>query len=196
MHFVPEQKPFHRVKSKLIRTSDPTDDPVSLLDIKRNLYLGDTHTEDEVLEDLLPIAVDMVERDSQRALKTQTWKLYMDDFPHCPDVIELRKPPVQSVTSITYIDTGGDEQTLAASKYDTDLNSEPGRIIPKEGTVWPCVHDEPFAVTVTFDAGYTGSVPPPAFSAIMLALKAHYFNCSLGEGYHSMIDRIRWDGGI
>src|SRR5687768_2562394 len=111
---------FHEIQSTLTRTVDPADYPVTLSEVKRALKLGTTTSDDDLeLNDLIPVAVDMVERDAQRALARQTWVLYMDEFP-CEE-IELRMPPVISVTSVTYIDTDGDSQTVSTSDYDTDL---------------------------------------------------------------------------
>ena len=139
---------FSEIKSKLTRSVEPAFLPVTLTEAKRFLDLGDTTTEDPKLEDWIPVAVEMVERHSQRALVKQTWKLYLDEFP-C-GTIELRRPPVQSVSSITYTDGNGDEQTVSSSDYETDLKSAPGRIVPV--TTWPSAKCMPNAVTVTFIA--------------------------------------------
>lgn len=186
---------FRDIKSHLKRTGEPSAWPVTLAEVKRSLDLGDTTTEDDKLNDLIPVAVDMVEQDAQRAIAKQTWKLYMDEFP-C-ETIELRMPPVQSVTSVTYTDWDDVTQTVSASLYDTDLQSSPARIIPSsDSSGWPCAKCMPNAVTVTFVAGYSASVPRAAWNAIMLAMRALYYNCEVGEAYWSFINRIRWEGGL
>lgn len=186
---------FQDLKSTLTRTVDPAEYPVTLSEVKRALKLGTTTSDDDLeLNDLIPVAVDMVERDAQRALARQTWALYMDEFP-CEE-IELRMPPVISVTSVTYIDTEGDSQTVSTSNYDTDLKSSPARIFPAEGTYWPSTDCVPNAVTVTFVAGYAASVPKVAYQAIMLAVKSLYFGCDAGEAYWHFVNRLRWEGGI
>lgn len=169
--------------------------PVTLAEAKRALDLGDTTTEDDEINELIPAAVEMVEKDCLRAIANQTWQLKMDEFP-C-DEIQLRMPPVMAVTSVTYIDTDGTSQTFSSSLYDTDLTSAPGRIRPNSGsTGWPETQCTPNAVTVTFTAGYDSDIPRIAWKAILLALKSLYFGCDVGDGYWSMINRLRWEGGV
>ena len=93
------------------------------------------------------------------------------------DAIRVPLPPLQSVTSITYIDTAGDSQTLAASKYTVDTSSEPARIVPSFSNDWPSTRAQIDAVTVRIVAGYgvSGSdVPAPITSALLL-IAAHYY---------------------
>ena len=51
-------------------------------------------------------------------------------------IVELR-PPLQSVTTVTYVDPSGTTQTLASNRYVVDVNNEPGRMAPSVGSVWP-----------------------------------------------------------
>jgi len=106
-----------------------------------------------------------------RALITQTWDLALDGLPsattHNPNAaIELPLPPLQSVTSIAYIDTNGATQTLTGASLtavaDTDTSSEPGQLRPVYGTSWPDTRLTPRAVTVRFVAGYGAAAAVPA----------------------------------
>lgn len=181
------------MQSSLRRTSAPSSSPVSLDEVKRALDLGDDTGSDIELQELITVAVEMVEKDCQRALQSQTWKLFLDGF---PEAIELRMPPVTAVSSVKYTDTNGDEQTVSASDYYADTTTTPGRIWAV--TTWPSdvATDRPNAVNVTFTAGYTGSVPRVAWLAIMAAVKALYNGCEPGESYWSIIDRLRWESGL
>jgi uncharacterized phiE125 gp8 family phage protein len=188
---------FHEIHSTLERSGEPASLPVTIDEMSIQLDLDpDNLSEDEKTKITAAIfdAVDAVERDAQRALVRQTWKLYMDEFP-CEE-IELRTPPVISVTTVTYIDTDGDSQTYSSSNYTTDLKSSPARIFPAEGTYWPSTDCQPNAVTVTFVAGYPGTVPRTAWRAIVMMAKALYYGCEPGEAYWSHLNRIRWEGGI
>ena len=84
------------------------------------------------------------------------------------------KPPLQSITSITYVDEDGATQTLATSVYSVDAPTGPtcarGRIYPKYEQEWPTTRCEPGAVTVTFVAGYgtTGASVPARLKMGML----------------------------
>jgi uncharacterized phiE125 gp8 family phage protein len=129
--------------------------------------------------------------------------LYLDWFPEC---IELRKPPVQSVSSIAYLDENGDSQTLSSSLYRTDLNSRPSRIEPAYGQSWPSTYGVSNSITVTFLAGYTTQalIPEQAKQAIKL-LVSHWYShrdavlagtiaTELPLGYGSLIRSIQWAG--
>ncbi|MEC9346065.1 MAG: hypothetical protein VYB54_07545 [Pseudomonadota bacterium] len=105
-----------------------------------------------------------------RALGTQTWVWSLDRFPgHVTGNIyaDLRVPlpPLQSVTSISYVDPDGDSQTLSTDVYDVDTKSVPGVIFLKYGQSWPSIREQRNAVTVTFVAGYS-TVPGPLVQAI------------------------------
>lgn len=130
-----------------------------------------------------------------RALVQQTWDLKLDRFPRNRDsgydvpyfvrnAIRVPLPPLQSVTSITYIDPAGDEQTLSDTLYTVDTSSEPGRITPAYGQCWPQTQEVMNAVTVRFVAGYDvdsptdygANVPGPIKSAIKLLVSEMYQN--------------------
>ncbi len=91
---------------------------------------------------------------------TAIWKLYLDAF---PAQIRLPRPPVASITSIEYLDTDGNLQTLATTVYQSDLISEPPRIMLAEGQNWPSTQSGTYnVVTVTYVAGYTDAASVPA----------------------------------
>lgn len=191
------RRPFHRVHSTLERTSTPTLLPVTLEEVKRALDMeGECDADlDRQLADYIKDAVESVENDSQRALLSGTWKLHLDEF---PVFIELRRPPVSAVSSIQYIDTDGNTQTLSSALYQTDLVSEPARIWPAYSQVWPEARCDVNAVTVTFTAGYSSkiTVPRHARTAVLVAVKQMYYGCDLGDAYWSAIQRLDWRGGL
>ena len=194
--YIGSGKTFREIPHSLRRTTAPTGIPLQIGEARRALDLGGTTTEDSEIMENLPVAVQMVEVDSQRALLNGTWKLYMDEFPD--KTIELRMPPVNTVTSVVYTDVDGASQTYSSSNYDTDLISTPARITPAVATTgWPNTKEITNAVTVTFTAGYSSEpVPPVAWKAVLLALKSVYYGCMVGDAYWSMIDRIRWESGL
>lgn len=110
-----------------------------------------------------------------RAHITQTWQLVLDRFPplRCGRdwTIYVPRPPLQSVSSITYLDNEGDQQTLASSKYRVDSSSRVGRITPAYGESWPATRPVTGAVTITFVAGYGDAatdVPEETRQAILI----------------------------
>ncbi len=114
-------------------------------------------TSDPLLRMLITAARRAAELNLHRYLITQTLDAYLDQFP-CD---EIRLPPLQSVTSITYTDTAGETQTLAADQYRVDAVSEPARITPAYGTRWPVTLEQTHAVIIRFVAGYGAAAAVP-----------------------------------
>jgi len=125
---------------------------------------------------LVRAATEVVEETTWRALITQTWRLTLDQFP-CR--IVLPRPPLQSVTSLQYVDENGALQTLGSTKYLVTLDAEPGRIEPAYNEVWPTTRCQQDAVRVTYVAGYgaaASDVPQGIRQAILLILADWFRN--------------------
>lgn len=138
-------------------------------------------TADPEIVSWITAARQTVETVTHRALITQTWDLKRDGFPSWEAsrmafnaTLTLPKPPVQSITSVSYIDTNGTTQTWSASLYDTDLptgeHASPARIQPAYQQIYPVTRDVPNAVVVRFVAGY-GSATSTVPAAIKAAMK-------------------------
>lgn len=144
----------------------PAELPVTVDELK--IHFSILTTGDELLlGTLLKKAVEVAETMTTKRLITQTWEYTMDFLP--PHIV-MPYAPLQSITSIKYIDTNGTEQTLASNKYKVDNVSIPGRVYPAYGVVWPMVRSEINSVTVRFVCGYASSndVPSDIKSAIMM----------------------------
>lgn len=135
--------------------SGPAVEPVLLDATFRARLRLDGSADDADVEAMIAAARELCESETQRAFITQTWSLFLDEFPAGGDEIRLPKPPLQSVTWIKYYDADGDLQTLDAATYFAATASEPGRIWPAAGSYWPAVQSgRPEAVEVRFVAGY------------------------------------------
>lgn len=158
----------------LTQTVAPTIEPVTLDEAKRYLRIDGTD-EDSVIESLLLAAREDVESWSGRTLLTSTYALRYDDFPAC-GVFMLPRPPLQSVSSIAYVDTTGTTQTLATTVYGVDAYSEPGRVYLKSGQAWPSTSADGInTVTITYVAGWTlTTIPERVKMAIKLILADLY----------------------
>lgn len=177
---------------------------VSVSALKMHARIDHSH-EDSLLADYISAASRMVEDDAEIALMTSTWAVYLDDFP-CWE-IELRKPPVKSITSITYVDTANATQTLSASAYRADLHHKPARVEPAYQTIWPVARYQSNTVVVTFVAGETtpSAINPNAIQAIKM-LASHWYIAreaigekpggEVGLSYSALIDRLRWAGNV
>lgn len=160
----------------LILATAPAVLPISLVEAKAHLRIDDEDS-DAIVAALLEAARQHLDgRDGLlgRALITQTWDLKLDCF---PAKIRLPLPPFQSVTSITYTDAAGDEQTLDAAEYQVVGVGGQGHIVPAYNHTWPATRYVPESVTVRFVAGYgddPSDVPEPVRHAILL-LVGHLF---------------------
>lgn len=159
---------------------EPECEPLSLAEIKTFLRIGSNEDEDNFLGTLATIARKEAEKITRRQLITATWNYYLDKF---PEIIYLPVPPIQSVTHVKYLDSAGDEQTLLAdTDYLVDIYSEPGRIMPCFGMVWPSIYPEVNAVRIRFVSGYgdaDSDVPEPIRQWMLMAIGAMYENREL-----------------
>lgn len=148
--------------------SEPTAEPITLAEAKTHLRV-DHSDDDSYIDALITAARKYLDGNCGvlgRALITQTWELTLARFPDGD--IPLPLPPLQSITSITYIDQDGASQTLATSVYAADLNENMVRL--KYDQSWPDTRDVWNAVVIRFVAGYgaASAVPKPLVHAIKL----------------------------
>lgn len=159
----------------LVQTVAPSVEPVSLAEAKLHLRYEGTDDND-LITALIKAARRHAESFTRRQLITATWQLIMDGFPS-GSLIEVPRPPLQSVTSITYTDADGDTQPVSADDYDVDTKNQPGRIEPSYGNSWPSTRDEMNTVTVTYKAGYGDAatdVPEDIVAAVKLLVANWY----------------------
>ncbi len=154
-------------------------------------------------------AREMVESAAQIVMMPQTWTLRFDQWPgnasswtapwnrNCPDswagsayygaVIDLMVHPVASITSVTYADINGDQQTWDSSNYELVRSRFRSLLFkPDSATLWPIISFTRLrSITITFVAGYPitaddtdakkrARVPATAKHA-MHVLLAHWF---------------------
>lgn len=178
----------------------PAIEPISLTEAKAHLRVT-FDDDDALIQGRLRAARRHLEWKYNRAFITQTLVLTLDRFDRgkwlsesfygiAPatwvmglgvtwSMIELR-PPVQSITSITYADPSGVTQTLAASGYTLDPGSEAsaGRVYPALNKIWPAVALTPSSIRIEFVTGFAtpGLVPDDWKSAVLLYLGHLYEN--------------------
>lgn len=146
----------------------PVVEPLPIDVVQQHVRVG-TDDEKTLIEAyLIPAARGRAEHETRRQLITATWDLYLDGFPAC-GWIDVPKPPLQSVTSITYVDTAGVTQTWVASNYIVSAPAGPhanrGRITLAYNISWPSIRSQADAVKVRFVAGY--GVNPSAVPALL-----------------------------
>jgi uncharacterized phiE125 gp8 family phage protein len=106
---------------------------------------------------------------TNRAFITQTWKQYLQDWPS-KDYIELFKPPLRSVTSITILTNDDPPATFDPTYYLVDTISVKGKIVLAEDQSWPSVDLYPVnPIQIEFVCGY-GAAPENVEEAIRNAI--------------------------
>jgi uncharacterized phiE125 gp8 family phage protein len=155
----------------------PTVMPITVSEVKEHVRLdpgGDV--EDGYIEALIEAVVDYAEVPlDEPQFITATWDWRLDRFPAWQ--LCVPRPPLQSVTSITYLDSNGDSQTLDSSLYVVDTKSKPGRITPAYGEVWPATYLQMDAVTIRIVCGYGAAATsvPKRIRWALLLIAAHLF---------------------
>ncbi len=149
----------------------PVKEPVSLDDIRGQLAIADDLS-DEVITRRIVEARQWAELFCQRSFITQTWDRFLDCWPD-NEIIELARGPVQSVTSIKYVDTSGIEQTILSTEYKISLADLITRIAPAYKKTWPTARAQMDSIAVRYVAGFGSdgsTVPGPIREAIMLTV--------------------------
>lgn len=185
---------------KLITTTPPSVEPVSLLEVKLHLRLAVDETsataynkEDNLLNALIKTAREKVEQYTGRALITQTKEMYLDRWPD-GNSKAIPYPPLLSVTSVKYRPV--DSATYVDfTEYEVDIVSVPGRIVLNPNASWPSdvLHPlNPIEITFTCGYGATATTVPAAIrSAILLMVSDLY------ENRTDMTDRaVNYSGAI
>jgi hypothetical protein len=156
-------------------------------------------TEDPLLSLFIASARAHAQQELGRFLITQTVDLFLDAFPYAvrfPQALNaarydtqydsrfgysqpIKLPPLQSVTSITYVDSSGTVGVvLDPAQYIVDAASIPARIAPAFNTAWPAARCQANAIRVRFVAGYgvAAAVPACIKQWMMLRVKTLWEN--------------------
>lgn len=132
----------------------PTAEPISLDEAKRHIRDFVTTDQDDVIVELIKACRMYAENYCKRAFVTQTLRWSSQCLPDNGRIL-LPRPPLQSVTGITYTDLNGDRQTVDPTLYAVATDSEPGVVYPVYNEVWPSSRNyDPDAWQVTYVAGY------------------------------------------
>jgi len=181
----------------------PASEPVTLAQAKLHMRL-DFDDENALVQGLITAAREYCEQVIQRAIYNRTYVLSLDQFNYGDwrstipmdrrnplrfsalwqsMALRLPMPRLVSVSSITYLDTTGTQQTLDPSSYVVDASSEPARIVPAVNLTWPTTdYYIPGSVKVTYISGSYGdgvetdTCPASIRQAILLLIGAWYQN--------------------
>lgn len=168
-------------------TSAPSDELLSAEEAKRHLRIFSSDLDDEI-QSLIRAARDYCERFTARTLRATVTRTYKTDE-WWDKELQLPYPPLLGITSITYFDADNASQTLSATSYVVENNTDGGgRIVWKDGVTLPTTYTRSDAITVTFTTGYASldAVPPVAVQAIKTKLTELW-----GSGTENEIEAAR-----
>ena len=187
----------------LVLVTPPAGKVVSTDEIRQWCRIDpDVTADDDLLDELVAAAADLVQEGWGLQLLSATWRLTGCSF---ADPLRLPRYPVSSVGSVTYADAAGDTQTLATSVWELDATGAAPVVRTKYGQVWPVTRSHPGSVAVTFTAGYGASadIPPTLKTAVKMA--AHWWYERRGDERETAalalpaacvrLVAARWNGG-
>lgn len=168
-------------------TTAPVREPMRLDTLRQFLRIdGEDH--DQNLLALLAGARSIIESRTGLRLFTQTVKLRTCGF---ANVMRLPISPVQSITSVKYLDSDGVQQTLSDSVYETVLYGNRNEICLISGQSWPSTFTSPQAVEITAVVGFgdVTDLPPDIQMALFLTV-SHLFDNQAAEQLPPVIDTL------
>lgn len=166
---------------------EPVEEPVTLDEAKIQCRVEtDEHYWDDYLTAAIIAARRCVERWSGRWLITRSVQYIFDNFPYPTYEIYFPKGPIQSVTSVQYLNPNGALTTFpATTKWLADVNSFRPKVYLAWAQIWPMQRYIENAVTITAVVGYglhSTGLPkdvPPEYQIAIKSLVAYWFDNQL-----------------
>ena len=150
----------------------PPTQVITLADLREHLRVEEVApAQDALIIAQLDAARDYAQHYTGAAIGSQTIEIALDCFPE--NGILLAPGPVNSITSIKYIDGTGAEQTIANTQYTLDDYGIKHWALPKAGTSWPTPLDAANSVKVRYVAG---TLVPAVRSALLLLVGELFAN--------------------
>lgn len=139
-----------------------------------------TTADDDNLTDLITDGREEVEKITRRALLTQTWDYYLNEWPD-GDFILIPFGNLATVTSVSWKDTDGTETTLTVTTdYLVETNADQyGRIVLPDGVTWPSGSLYPSnPIKIRFVCGWTTAalVPKNIKRAVKFACEDAFYH--------------------
>lgn len=154
---------------------------VDLVTVKRQRRLS---IEESPLDDLWEIwinaATELFQEQTGRQCITRPFHWHLDSFPTYDRYLQLPRPPLQAVQAVEYLDGTGAWVELDSDLYVVDApigpHAGPGRIVLKDGAMWPQTVMQDRCVRISFTAGYGDAAAdvPPLVRAALLYLVGHF----------------------
>jgi uncharacterized phiE125 gp8 family phage protein len=169
----------------LTRIIEPVNPAITYDTAKAYLHLSSDSDQLYIEDMLIPAVTRLCEDQQNRGYINQTYRLGAGDFRSlikCDrefgDIIPLKRSPVQSISSISYVNRVGVTQVVDPRVYKSVLDFEPGFIRLNYGFYWPYDYALDYArVNIDFVVGYgpTFETVPRRIKLTMLQLIAHFY---------------------
>lgn len=172
-------------------TTAPTNYPVSIAEVRTDLRL-DHQEDDPELAGLIAAATAFAENFQGRALINRTYTAYLDNWPWNEPIgqtsriipanfwrLELPRPPLVSVASITTYDDSDVATVMSAANYYVDNASLVGRVALRNTASWPTPDRLTNGIQIVWTAGYGAdmtNVPEETRAGIRLLVKHWHDN--------------------
>lgn len=138
----------------------------------------DAPEEDPTINRMSDQAQQWVETHTGRKMFLETRDDYHDGF---TSVLSLSHQPVESLTSVTYVDSNGDTQTLSTDVYELGECDGIGVVQLKYGQTWPTAQSHTNVVTVRYVCGYAEDEVPEALIGAIHIHAMHNYTYREGE---------------
>lgn len=120
---------------KVTRLTNPTDEPVTLDEVKRQLRIETSNTDDDdLLEDLIKAAREKAENFCNTYFCQCEASYIFDKFPDNAAPLQIDAKDVQSIDSVSYLDADNAEVAMVES---TDFTVDYDRMIILPVDAWP-----------------------------------------------------------
>ena len=133
-------------------------EPITEAEAKRHLRLDDDDPGVTDVPRVITAARQAVEQYLATSIVDQRRVYHLDRFPGGLGWIRLPNGPVDSITSIAYVDADGNDQSV--NEYQLATNRLDDILAPAFGENWPSSRDQFNAVTITYQAGMMAGSPP------------------------------------
>lgn len=161
-----------QLRMKLVTAT--TAAPLTLTEAKLHLRSSTgSNAEDSDITIKLNAAAELAERiiPGHRQFMPATYELVLSHFPFDTEMIELPRPPAQSITTIKYYNTTGALTTLDSARYQSYFPTHgKATVEPVFSKTWPATRQRQDAVTIRYIAGYATAAKVPFVAKAAVAL--------------------------
>lgn len=152
----------------------PGVEPIAVAEAKAHARIL-TDADDAQVAALVRAARRHAEARCNRSFAVQTYEATLDAFPGVRTAIELPRPPLVAVDSVTYVAGDGTPTVLDPSSYRV-VPGTPGVVEPAVGSAWPTAAPGTASVFIRYSAGWPTEQLPEDARLAMLMLIAHWYD--------------------